>query len=400
MTISKAELNNKKVLVRVDFNVPMEDGFVQDTARIYNALDTIRYLQEANAKIILMSHLGKTAFPNEEQSLKQLIPHIESACGARVVFINDCLSENAEDIISNSAPGEIILLENLRFYAEEEKCDTEFARRLAGIADFYVNEAFSVSHRKHASIAAIPQFLPHAFGLSFLKEIETVDNFFSDPVGPKMCIIGGSKISTKVKLLKNLVKKVDKLALGGGIAGAFLAFCGNQLLRFFDPKEYADEVMNIMNSAKEHNCELIMPTDFSALINSGNSDFDQHAIISSDDKDGSASIFDIGPNSVELFKSHIATSKVVMWNGPVGLFEKMPFDFGTRSLAEYIAEQSRKNKLISIVGGGDTGFAMKKFNCAQDISYISTAGGAFLTYLEGDELAAMSAMSQTARKLI
>ena len=282
----------------------------------------------------------------------------------------------------------IILLENLRFHSEEEDCNEEFAKKLASLADFYINEAFSVSHRKHASIFAVPKFLPHALGFAFKKEVQVVDNFFQNASSPKMCIIGGSKLSTKIKLLKNLVKKVDKLALGGGIAGAFLAFLGNGALKIFDPKEYRNDVMEIIDNAKAHNCELIMPTDFSALIS--DQDTIEHSIISSEASN--ASIFDIGPESVELFKRHINESKVVRWNGPVGLFEKAPFDFGTRILAEHIAQRTRENHLTSVIGGGDTGFAMKKFKVCHDMTYISTAGGAFLSYLEGSELAGITAM--------
>ena len=388
MNITKNDLKGKKVLVRVDFNVPIEDEIVQDTARIRNVNSTIKYLQDAGAKIILMSHLGKTTLPNHKQSLKLVAEKAEEEFHSKIVFIDDCIAENAKSIIDSTDYNEIILLENLRFHTEEENCDEGFAKKLASLADFYINEAFSVSHRKHASIFSVPKFLPHALGFSFKKEIQVVDNFFQNAASPKMCIIGGSKLATKVKLLKNLVKKVDKLALGGGIAGAFLAFLGNGALKIFDPKEYRDDVIEIIKNSKEHNCELIMPTDFSALI-SDNDTF-EHTIISSEGSN--ASIFDIGPESVELFKKHINESKVVLWNGPVGLFERAPFDFGTRVLGEHIAQRTRENHLTSIIGGGDTGFAMKKFKVCHDMSYISTAGGAFLSYLEGSELAGLTAM--------
>ncbi|MCR5225004.1 MAG: phosphoglycerate kinase [Alphaproteobacteria bacterium] len=388
MNITKNDLRGKKVLVRVDFNVPLNDGIVQDTARIKNVNSTIRYLQESGAKIILMSHLGKTALPNPNQSLRLLKKQVEEEFRSKIVFIDDCVAENAANIIDSASVDDIIMLENLRFHSEEEDCNEEFAKKLASLADFYINEAFSVSHRKHASIFAVPKFLPHALGFAFKKEVQVVDNFFQNAASPKMCIIGGSKLSTKIKLLKNLVKKVDKLALGGGIAGAFLAFLGNGALKIFDPKEYRDDVVEIIENAKEHHCALIMPTDFSALIS--DRDTIEHSIISSEESN--ASIFDIGPESVELFKRHINESKVVLWNGPVGLFEKAPFDFGTRILAEHIAQRTRENHLTSVIGGGDTGFAMKKFKVCHDMTYISTAGGAFLSYLEGSELAGITAM--------
>lgn len=386
--MTKTDLKGKKVLVRVDFNIPIEDGIIQDAARIKSINHTVRYLKDVGAKIILMSHLGKTTAPNSAQSLKIVADYLAEEFYSRVVFIEDYFSEQSRAIIESTPCSDIILLENLRFHVEEEQCDEEFAKKLAGLADFYVNEAFSVAHRKHASVFAVPKYLPHAFGFAFKKEIQMVDDFFQKETSPKMCIIGGSKLETKVKLLKNLVKKVDKLALGGGIAGAFLAFLGNGSLKIFDPKEYRDDVIEIINNAKECNCELIMPTDFSALI-SDRETF-KHTIISTEANN--ASIFDIGPESVALFKKHIADSKIVLWNGPVGLFEKAPFDFGTRILGEFVAQRTRENKLLSIIGGGDTGFAMKKFKVAHDISYISTAGGAFLSYLEGNELPGIAAM--------
>ena len=388
MNITKDDLRGKTVLVRVDFNVPVEDEIVQDVARIRNVYPTIKYLQDAGAKIVLMSHLGKTATANSKQSLKIVVEAVRKEFCSNIIFIDDCIAENAKNIIEQASFNDIILLENLRFHAEEEACDEKFAEKLASLADFYINEAFSVSHRKHASVFAVPKFLPHALGFSFRKEVQVVDNFFGNAESPKMCIIGGSKLATKIKLLKNLVKKVDKLALGGGIAGAFLAFLGNGSLKIFDPKEYSDDVVEIIKNAKEHNCELIMPTDFSALI-SDNDSF-EHTIISSEASN--ASIFDIGPESVALFKKHVDESKVILWNGPVGLFEKAPFDFGTRVLAEHIAQRTRDKHVTSIIGGGDTGFAMKKFKVAHDMSYISTAGGAFLSYLEGSELAGITAM--------
>ncbi|MDR1333983.1 MAG: phosphoglycerate kinase [Holosporaceae bacterium] len=385
--VRKEDLRNKKVLVRVDFNVPMENGIVRDSSRIKNALPTIKFLKDAGAKIILASHLGKTARFNHEQSLKNIVDVVAREYDSEIIFVEDCLAENAGAIINAAPSHDIILLENLRFYSGEESCDEEFAKRLATLADFYINEAFSVSHRRHASIFALPRFLPHAFGLSFLKEINVIDNFFQNSQSPKMGIVGGAKLTTKVNLLKNLVKKIDKLALGGGIAGVFLSLLKKHSFNVPNVDDYRQEVAEIAESAQQHNCELILPIDFSALVCQEES---QKAIISSEDN--GVSIFDIGPNSIELFKKHLKESKVLLWNGPVGLFEKAPFDFGTASIAKEVAQLTRSGQLKSIIGGGDTGFAMNKFNVAQDMSYISTAGGAFLSYLEGEELPGILAM--------
>lgn len=381
------ELKNKKVLVRVDFNVPVYRGVVQDISRIKNIASTINFLKKAQAKIILISHLGKTSISGQGQSLRCVIDVLSKEYNSKVVFIEDCLDINAKDIIEKSSYDDLILLENLRFHKEEEECDAQFAKKLADLADFYINEAFSVSHRKHASVYEIPKLLPHAFGLSFLKEIRVIDDFLNNAKLPKMSIVGGSKLSTKIKLLKNLVKKIDKLALGGGIAGAFLAFQGNGSLKVFEPGEYKNDIAEILENAKKYGCEIILPIDFAALIS--DSDAGSNAIIRSE---ANTSVFDIGPASIELFKKHIMESSTILWNGPVGLFEKAPFDFGTMSLAKEVGRLSREGKITSIVGGGDTAFAMNKFGVAQDLTYQSTSGGAFLTYLEGSELPGFIAM--------
>ena len=384
--IATTDLQGKRVIVRVDLNVPIQNGLVQDISRIRNIAPTINFLKKVHSKIILISHFGKTSSKNEAQSLKQVVSALENEYKSKVVFIDDCLSEQADKIISEASFDDLILLENLRFYKEEEACDQEFAKELAKFGDFYINEAFSVSHRKHASVYALPLFLPHALGLAFKKEMGVIDNFLNNAKSPKMSIVGGAKLSTKVNLLKNLVKKVDKLALGGGIAGAFLAFQGNTSLKIAAQKEFEKEVTEIVGKAKECGCELIFPVDFTALMSENN----ENSIITADGLN--ASIFDIGPESVKLFLRHIRESATILWNGPVGLFEKTPFDFGTRSIGEEIARLTREGRIVSIVGGGDTGFAMNKFGFSKDLTYQSTSGGALLAYLEGNKLPGLMAM--------
>ena len=384
--IAATDLQGKRVIVRVDLNVPIQNGLVQDISRIRNIAPTINFLKKAHSKIILVSHFGKTSSKTEAQSLKQVVSALENEYKSKVVFIDDCLSEQADKIISEASFDDLILLENLRFYKEEEACDQEFAKKLAKFGDFYINEAFSVSHRKHASVYALPLFLPHALGLAFKKEMGVIDNFLNNAKSPKMSIFGGAKLSTKVNLLKNLVKKVDKLALGGGIAGAFLAFQGNTSLKIAAQKEFEKEVIEIVGKAKECGCKLIFPVDFSALMSENN----ENSIITVDGLN--ASIFDIGPESVKLFLRHIRESATILWNGPVGLFEKTPFDFGTRSIGEEIARLTREGRIVSIVGGGDTGFAMNKFGFSKDLTYQSTSGGALLAYLEGNKLPGLMAM--------
>lgn len=379
-------LAGKIVLVRVDFNVPMDNGIVMDDARMMVPLKTVQDLRNRGAKVVLMSHLGKTSNEDKISSLKPLIPTIEKIYGCPVIFVENYLEEGTRNFINEIPQNNLILFENLRFYKQEEECDLEFAKKLASLGDVFVNEAFSVSHRKHASVFGIPQFLPSILGEYFKKEIKNIETFFSRKSGKRMAIIGGAKLPTKIKLLKKLVSKVDKLALGGGIAGAFLSYLGNKFLTISDLAEYASDVEEIMDNAKKFKCELIVPTDFSALI-SANHD---NAIIRSSDPN--ISVFDIGPDSVDLFKEHIVNSNMVLWNGPLGLFECSPFEFGTKAIAEFIAERTQKYGLISIIGGGDTGFAMKKFNVADKVTSISTAGGAFLTYIEDEDCPALEAM--------
>lgn len=387
--MKSTDFHSKRVLVRVDLNVPTEDGIVLDDTRIKHTLRTVNFLRTGGAKIILISHMGRTGTYASQLSLRQVMTICEHIYNQKIIFIDDCLSPNAKNIIDAAAPGSIIMLENLRFHIEETKCDVEFAKKLADLGDFYINEAFSVSHRNHASMVEIPKLLPHAFGFSFLDEVSSIDKFLNMDVHPKMSIIGGSKLSTKVKLIKNMVTKVDKIALGGGIAGAFLSYFGNTTFKIFNSDAYDNEIKDIMIQAQTCNCKLIFPVDFSALI-CNNEDL-SHAIISSDS--GNASIFDIGPMSVKLFEKEISSSRMVLWNGPVGLFERSPFDFGTKELALHIAKLSREGKITSVIGGGDTGNAMKKFGVDKDMVYLSTAGGAFLMYIEGTELPAIHAMT-------
>ncbi len=380
------ELSGKAVLVRVDFNVPMNGGVVMDDARIRVPVATVRDLQKKGAKVVLMSHLGKTSNKAKTRSLRQLIPAIEKIYGNSVRFVEDYLSENTRSSMKEAPQDSLILLENLRFYSQEETCDLDFARKLASLGDFFVNEAFSVSHRKHASIFGIPQFLPSDLGKNFRKEIQNIEGFFNHASGKRMAIIGGAKLPTKIKLLKRLVAKIDKLALGGGIAGAFLSYLNDDSSEIFDLTEYESDVKEILDNAKRFGCELIVPTDFSALISTKS----DHAIMRSENSN--TTVFDIGPDSVKLLEDHIVASDVVLWNGPVGLFERSPFEFGTKAIAEFIAKRTQDHKLISIIGGGDTGFAMKKFNVADKMTCISTAGGAFLNYVENEDCPALEAI--------
>ena len=386
------ELSGKVVLVRVDFNVPMDNGVIMDDARIRVPVATVRDLQSRGAKVVLMSHLGKATDQTEIQSLRQIIPCVEKIYKSSILFIENYLNANTRSLIEKASQNNLILLENLRFYPQEESCDLDFAEKLASLGDFFVNEAFSTSHRKHASVFGIPQFLPSDLGENFKKEIKNIEEFFNCASGKRMAIIGGSKLPTKIKLLKRLVTKVDKLALGGGIAGAFLSYFNKISPEIFDLNEYESDVEEIVNNAKKFGCELIIPTDFSALISTKS----DHAIMRSENSN--TTVFDIGPDSVKLLEDHIVDSDMVLWNGPVGLFERSPFEFGTKAIAEFIAKRTQDHQLISIIGGGDTGFAMKKFNVADKMTCISTAGGAFLNYVENEDCPALEAIRISRQK--
>jgi phosphoglycerate kinase len=398
-SVTLDDLRGKKVLLRTDFNVPIRDGTIQDISKIKHHFQTVDFLKKAGAKVIIISHLGRPSEPKQEYSIKILQDAVAREYNLNVIFVEDCISNNVGKIIDSSGNDDLILLENLRFHPEEKNCDFDFAKKLANLADFYVNDAFSASHRKHASICIIPQLLPHAFGFSFKNELNMLDYFFRNAKSPKTSIIGGSKLSTKIKLLKNLTRKVDKLVLGGGIVGVFVAFQNKIPLKILEQDSYAYCVADILDSAEKNHCELVLPVDFSALVSSqrlaeavmcietGTCCCEREA------KAVESAILDIGPNSVELFKKHLGESATVLWNGPLGLFEKAPFDFGTRSVAEEMARLSREKKLVSIVGGGETAFAMNKFGVTNDITHLSISGGAFLSYLEEGTLPGITAMA-------
>ena len=386
------ELSDKVALVRVDFNVPMDGDSVVDDTRIKLPFDTIRSLRGLGAKVVLMSHLGKTSDRVSGRSLSLLIPTIEKIYGCPVRFIANFLAEDTRSVINGTSSDNLILLENLRHHPQEENCEMGFAEQLATLGDFFINEAFSVSHRKHASIFGIPQFLPSNIGKVFKQEIHNIKSFFCNTADKKIAIIGGAKLETKVKLLKKLVTKFNKLAISGGISGAFLPYLSDKSLNIFGLKEYSEDVVEIIRNAKNFVCELIIPTDFISLISTNH----DHAIISN--PSSNVSVFDIGFDSIELMKKHISCCDKVLWNGPIGLFEHPPFEFGTKTIAEFIAERTQNHKLVSIIGGGDTGFAVKKFQVADKMTYVSTAGGAFLNYLENEDNPALEAIRISRKK--
>ncbi|OJX10742.1 MAG: phosphoglycerate kinase [Caedibacter sp. 37-49] len=381
-------LKNKKVIVRVDLNVPMKDGEALDTSRITSLIPTIDYLCEQGARIILISHFGRPEGKiNPEMSLKQLLPSLEKCWGRDVSFGDDCIGPQAQKIIQNLKSGDVILLENLRFHPEEEKNDSQFAQALATLGDLYVNDGFSVSHRAHASVDAITQYLPSYPGLLMTKEIKALSQALNAPQKPLAAIVAGSKISTKLDLLKNLLEKVDLLILSGGIANTFLKSRNIAIgTSLYEPAmlETAKEIEKI---AHDKQVEIILPIDAT-----GSHETQNFVTMPLSNLPDSFKILDIGPETVSLFKTKLSQARTVVWNGPLGVFEVPPFDQGTTAIAQTVAELTHDGKLFSIAGGGETLAALTNAKCSKKFSYLSTAGGAFLEWLEGKKLPGIMAL--------
>ncbi|MCQ2966031.1 MAG: phosphoglycerate kinase [Alphaproteobacteria bacterium] len=380
-TIKDLDAAGKVVFVRADLNVPFKDGKVTDTTRIDRFVPTVKALTSKGAKVVIASHFGRPkgqVVP--EMSLGQIVADVEKALGQKVPFVDDCIGEKVSAAIKAMKNGDVIMLENLRFYAEEEKNDADFAAKLAKDVDIYVNDAFSCAHRAHASTEGMAKLKPNAAGLLMQAELEALDAALGNPVRPVAAIVGGAKVSTKLDLLGNLVKKVDKLVIGGGMANTFLYAQGVEVGASLCEKEMADTAREIMEKAKAAHCEIILPVDAVVAAefaeNAANETVDIRAVPA--DK----MILDIGPKSVEVVNAKLAECKTVIWNGPVGAFEIKPFNKATFAIAEKVADLTAKG-LKSIGGGGDTVSALKKAGVAAKLSYLSAAGGAFLEWMEG-----------------
>jgi phosphoglycerate kinase len=389
-TLDQADVKNKRVLVRVDLNVPMEDGRVTDATRIERVLPTIRELSEKGAKVILLSHFGRPKGVDKKQSLEALAPVLADALGKMVLFSPDCAGENAEKAVSILAPGQILLLENTRFHKGEEKNDPEFVAALAKHGDIYVNDAFSAAHRAHASTEGLAHKMPAYAGRALQAELEALEAALDKPERPVMAVAGGAKISTKLELLGNLLSKVDKLAIGGAMANTFLAAQGKPVGKSLYEKDLLDIARDILSKAKTSNCEIILPTDVVVA-----KDFKAHAhskVVAVDQVGSDDMILDIGRDSIGHVVAALAASKTLVWNGPFGAFEMEPFDAGTIEVAEAAAELTEAGKLRSVAGGGDTVAALEHAGAADRFTYVSTAGGAFLEWLEGKPLPGVEAL--------
>ncbi len=391
-TLDGVDVAGKRVLVRADLNVPVQDGQVTDTTRIDRLAPTIRALAEKNARIILLSHFGRPKGPDPKESLAPLVPTIAERLGLPVAFAADCVGPSAEAAVAAMTDGSVLLLENLRFHKGEEKNDPDFAAGLARLGDLYVDDAFSAAHRAHASISGIPALLPAYAGQGMAAELTALDRALGNPVHPVAAIVGGAKISTKLDLLGNLVGKVDLLVLGGGMANTFLAARGTRIGKSLCETDMLDQARAIEATASSRGCTILLPVD--ALVAPKFGPGQEAVTLSVDAVPDDMMILDIGPASVAAITERLKSCRTIVWNGPLGAFEIPPFDRGTVEVARAVAGLTRDGTLVSIGGGGDTVAALAAAGVEGDFTYISTAGGAFLEWMEGKELPGVTPLMQ------
>lgn len=382
-TVRDIDLKDKKVIVRCDFNVPLdENGKITDNRRIVGALDTIKYLLEQNAKIILMSHLGRPKGEvKPEFSLKPVAEELSRLLGKDVKLASDIIGESAKTLTSNMKSGDIVLLENIRFDAREEKNDLEFAKQLASMAEIYVNDAFGTAHRAHSSTAGIAQYLPAVSGFLMEKELNFLGTALENPKRPFVAILGGAKVSDKIAVIDNLLNKVNSLIIGGAMANTFIKAMGYNVGNSLCETDKIDLANELIEKAKLKNIKLILPID--AKIGKEFNKDTESKIVDINNVPEGWSIFDIGPKTIELYKKELENAKTIVWNGPVGLFEFDQFAIGTNSVAEILASL---DNATTIIGGGDSAAAVEKSGLADKMTHISTGGGASLEFLEGKKL--------------
>ncbi|MCR9123448.1 MAG: phosphoglycerate kinase [Phyllobacteriaceae bacterium] len=384
-------LSGKRVLVRVDLNVPMEDGHVTDTTRIERVAPTIRELSDKGAKVILLAHFGRPkgqAVP--EMSLAPVARAVEEELDLRVFFTPACTGDAVAKRIEGMAAGDIVLLENTRFHAEEEANDPAFAKSLADHGDIFVNDAFSAAHRAHATTEGLARLLPAYAGRTMQAELEALEKGLGNPQKPVVAIVGGAKVSTKIDLLENLVAKVDALVIGGGMANTFLAAKGVDVGKSLCEHDLTDTANAILTKANETGCAIVLPVD-AVVAREFKAGADSETV-PVEQVPGDAMILDVGPATVGKINGWISQANTLVWNGPLGAFEIEPFDAATLAAARHAAAETAKGALVSVAGGGDTVAALNKAGCAAKFSYVSTAGGAFLEWMEGKTLPGVAAL--------
>ena len=391
-TLNDFNFNNKKAIIRVDFNVPLDENFkVTDATRIEAAKPTIDKILKDGGSVILMSHLGRPKGVEAKYSLQHIVAKTEEILGQKAHFASDCIGEIAENASKNLQPGEILLLENLRFYAEEEKGDVEFSKKLASLGDIYVNDAFGTAHRAHASTTIIAQFFKEAkcFGYLLAKEIESIEKVLKNSEKPVVAILGGSKVSSKITVIENILDKVNHMIIGGGMTFTFIKALSGKIGNSICEDDKLELAIEILKQAKEKGVQIHLPVGVVAADSFSN-DANTQIVDVNHIPDGWQGL-DAGPKSLEIFKRIILDSKTILWNGPLGVFEMENFANGTISLGEYIAE-STANGAFSLVGGGDSVAAVKQFGLEPKMSYVSTGGGAMLEMLEGRTLPGIAAI--------
>ena len=398
-SVKNIAVEGKTVLLRVDINVPMKDGKVTDDTRIQRVLPTILNLAKRGAKVVLLSHFGR---PEGKRVPSMSLLHVadtlkEGLQGITLHTAEECIGQNVSNAIANMKAGEVLLCENLRFHAEEEKGDAGFARQLASLGDIYINEAFSCSHRAHASISGIAAYLPSYFGEAMLEEITALEGVFNAPARPVAALVGGSKVSTKMELLGNLVETMDMVMIGGGMANTFLYAQGHSVGKSLCEPDLKKLALSILEKAEKKGCRILIPTDVVVA-----KQFAAHApcrVVAASEIAEDEMALDVGPATVAAWTDAIAEARTLVWNGPVGAFETAPFDNATVALARSIAAYVAAGQLACVAGGGDTVSALAHAGLTQAMTYVSTAGGAFLEWLEGKPLPGVSAIASQAERM-
>ncbi len=391
-TLDQADVKGKRVLLRVDLNVPMENGKVTDATRIERVAPTITEIADKGGKVILLAHFGRPKGPDLKESLKPIAAAVAHAIKRHVSFAEDCIGEKAEAAIAAMKPGDILLLENTRFHKGEEKNDKDFVAALAKLGDLWVNDAFSAAHRAHASTEGLGHVLPAYAGRTMQAELEALGKALEHPQRPVIALVGGAKVSTKLDLLENLINKVQALVIGGAMANTFLHAQGFNVQKSLAEKDMADTARRILAKAESAGCAIILPVDaivaFHFQANAPSHAYGVDAIPA----DGM--MLDVGDQSIERIKGAIDDAATLVWNGPMGAFELHPFEKATVEIARYAAERTKAGKLVSVAGGGDTVAALNAAHVAEQFTYVSTAGGAFLEWMEGKALPGVEVLRQ------